>query len=144
MKASSGDGESKSQESRRTHSKRLSSTPPEPVAEQASPEPNGSIALLNESEFPVEQLQQQLVQELNDLVTRLKELSPAFMPTQIPGAQSVLDAVQDVVGKSNFEKMRSVAGDLLDPDTWKGAWYILNQTVQFQTETVTAPLARRI
>ena len=39
-------------------------------------------------------------------------------------------------GKSNFEKFRSVAGDLLDPDTWKGAWFILNSTVQFQTETV--------
>ena len=109
------------------------------VAEAApppsSPEPNGSGAA-PEPEVPVEQLQQQLIQELNNLIARLKELTPAFIPTQIPGAQNMLNAVQDVVGKSNFEKIRSVAGDLLDPDTWKGAWYILNQTVQFQTETV--------
>ncbi len=101
-------------------------TPSEPLNSGAAAEPD----------VPVEQLQQQLVQELNNLVARLKELNPSFVPTQIPGAQNVLNAVQNVVGKSNFEKIRSVAGDLLDPATWKGAWYILNQTVQFQTETV--------
>jgi 1-acyl-sn-glycerol-3-phosphate acyltransferase len=111
-----------------------------PVAEAApppaaAPEPLGSGAAL-ESDVPVEQLQQQLVQELNNLVARLKELSPALIPAQIPGAQQVLDTVQEVVGKSNFEKIRSVAGDLIDPATWKGAWFILNSTVQFQTETV--------
>lgn len=107
----------------------------ETVAPQTPPEPNGSGAA-PDPDVPIEQLQQQLVQELNNLVARLKELNPAFIPAQIPGAHNVLNAVQDVVGKSNFEKMRSVAGDLLDPATWKGAWYILNQTVQFQAETV--------
>jgi 1-acyl-sn-glycerol-3-phosphate acyltransferase len=115
-----------------------------PVAEAAPPppvpEPNGFGAApeaeVPAAEEPVEQLQQQLVQEVNKLVARLKELNPSFIPTQIPGAQNVLDTVQNVVGKSNFEKFRSVTGDLLDPATWKGAWYILNQTVQFQTETV--------
>jgi 1-acyl-sn-glycerol-3-phosphate acyltransferase len=112
----------------------------EMAAPQASPEPNGSGATpesdVPAAEEPVEQLQQQLVQQLNELVARLKELNPALIPEQIPGAQTVLDTVQQVVGKSNFEKFRSVAGDLLDPDTWKGAWFILNSTVQFQTETV--------
>ncbi len=107
----------------------------ETVAPPAPPEPNGSGAA-PDLDVPVEQLQQQLVHELNNLIARLKELNPAFIPAQIPGVHHVLNAVQDVVGKSNFEKMRSVAGDLLDPATWKGAWYILNQTVQFQTETV--------
>jgi len=111
-------------------------TPPiAAAAPQTLPEPNGSGAA-SESDEPVEQLQQQLVQQLNDLVARLKELNPALIPEQIPGAQTVLDTVQHVVGKSNFQKFRSVAGDLLDPDTWKGAWFILNSTVQFQTETV--------
>jgi 1-acyl-sn-glycerol-3-phosphate acyltransferase len=32
--------------------------------------------------------------------------------------------------------LRSVAGDLLDIDTWKGAWFIANQTVQYQANTV--------
>ena len=107
----------------------------EAAAPPTPPEPNGSGAV-SEPDVLVEQLQQQLVQELNNLVARLKELSPSFIPAQIPGARNVLTAVQDVVGKSNFEKMRSVAGDLLDPATWKGAWFILNQTVQFETETV--------
>ena len=111
-------------------------TPAAPTAApQASPEPNDS-SVAPESDVQVEQLQQQLVQQLNDLVARLRELNPALIPEQIPGAQTVLDTVQHVVGKSNFQKFRSVAGDLLDPDTWKGALFILNSTVQFQTETV--------
>jgi len=112
----------------------------EAVAPPTPPEPNGSGAAAEAeapaAEVPMEQLQQQLVQQLNDLVARLKELNPSFIPSQIPGAQTVLDTVQNVVGKSNFEKFRSVAGDLLDPATWKGAWFILNSTVQFETETV--------
>ena len=112
----------------------------EAVAPPTPPEPNGSGAAseldVTAAEVPMEQLQQQLVQQLNDLVARLKELNPSFIPSQIPGAQTVLDTVQNVVGKSNFEKFRSVAGDLLDPATWKGAWFILNSTVQFETETV--------
>jgi 1-acyl-sn-glycerol-3-phosphate acyltransferase len=114
----------------------ISASPAEPPAEKPLPEPNGSgAAAQSEPEVPVEQLQQQLVQELNDLINRLKELSPAFTPTQIPGAQNVIEAAQGILGKANFEKLRSVAGDLLDIDTWKGAWYIANQTVQFQVNT---------
>ncbi len=110
---------------------------PEPVAEKTTPEPNGSTAVPEaEAEIPVEQLQQQLIQELNSLITRLRELSPAFSPSQIPGAQNLIDAAQGALGKANFDKLRSVAGDLLDIDTWKGAWFIANQTVQFQVNTV--------
>jgi 1-acyl-sn-glycerol-3-phosphate acyltransferase len=99
------------------------------------PEPNGGAAA-SEPDVPVEQLQQQLLQELNELINRLKELSPAFTPTNLPGAQNMLDAAQGILGKANFEKLRSVAGDLLDIDTWKGAWFIASQTVQFQAATV--------
>ncbi|NTU66049.1 MAG: acyltransferase family protein, partial [Chloroflexi bacterium] len=64
------------------------------------------------------------------------EISPAFSPSQIPGAQGLIEAAQGIVGKTNFEKIRSVAGDLLDIDTWKGAWFIANQTAQFQANTL--------
>ncbi len=101
-----------------------------------APEPNGSAAPAAEAEVPIEQLQQQLVQELNALIGRLKELSPAFTPAQVPGATGLLSAVQDMLGKTNYEKLRSIAGDLLDLDTWKGAWYLINHTAQIQAETV--------
>jgi 1-acyl-sn-glycerol-3-phosphate acyltransferase len=111
----------------------------EPVLEAAVPRSttaassDGSSGMPEgEAEIPVEQLQQQLIQELNGLIGRLKELTPAFTPAQLPGAQNLLNTMQDIVGKSNFEKLQSVAGDLLDIDTWKGAWYILNQTTQLQ------------
>jgi 1-acyl-sn-glycerol-3-phosphate acyltransferase len=111
----------------------MSSTSAEPAP--ARLEPSGGAAAV-EPELPVEQLQQQLVQELNDLINRLKELSPAFTPANLPGAQNMIEAAQGILGKSNFEKLRSVAGDLLDVDTWKGAWFIASQTVQFQAATV--------
>ncbi len=101
------------------------------------PEPNGSsTSAAPETEVPIEQLQQQLVQELHALIGRLKELSPAFTPAQAPGAPSLLSAVQDMMGKANYEKLRSVAGDLLDVDTWKGMWFILSHTAQLQVNTV--------
>jgi 1-acyl-sn-glycerol-3-phosphate acyltransferase len=113
----------------------ISGPPPEPAFASAQPASNGGTAA-GEAELPVEQLQQQLVQELNDLITRLRELSPAFAPANLPGAQNAIEAAQNILGKSNFDKLRSVAGDLLDIDTWKGAWFIANQTVQFQAATV--------
>jgi 1-acyl-sn-glycerol-3-phosphate acyltransferase len=132
LKPSNGHGEVKVQKAVAALEE-ISVTLPEPVAETASPEPNRSgVTAASELEVPVEQLQQQLVQELNDLISRLKELSPAFTPAQVPGAQNLIEAAQGILGKANFDKLRSVAGDLLDIDTWKGAWFIANQTVQFQ------------
>ncbi len=134
LKPSSGDGEVKVKKAVAAIEE-ISSMPAEPIGEKAAPEPEVASAAAGEPEPPIEQLQQQLVQELNDLINRLKELSPAFTPTNLPGAQNVIDAAQGILGKSNFEKLRSVAGDLLDLDTWKGALYIANQTVQFQAAT---------
>jgi 1-acyl-sn-glycerol-3-phosphate acyltransferase len=115
----------------------ISSTPPEPVVEKAAPEPGGARTPAESGpEVPIEQLQQQLVQELNDLTNRLKELNPAFTPSQLPGMRSVADAVQSVLGEANYEKLRSVAGDLLDVETWKGAWFIANHTAQLQAHTL--------
>ncbi len=113
-----------------------------PVMASAAPPPpppagpdGSSAAEAAGTEVPIEQLQQQLLQELNNLIGRLKELSPAFTPAQMPGAAGVMSAVQDILGKTNFEKVRSVAGDVLDIDTWKGAWYIVSQTAQLQVNT---------
>jgi 1-acyl-sn-glycerol-3-phosphate acyltransferase len=136
LKASDGDGEGKVKKAMASIEE-ISVSPPEASAEKTAPEPNSSnTSAESGQEIPVEQLQQQLIQELNDLINRLKELSPAFTPSQIPGAQVLIEAAQGIVGKSNFEKLRSVAGDLLDVDTWKGAWFIANQTLQFQANTL--------
>jgi len=136
LKAPNGDGEGKVKKALASIEE-ISVSPPEPIVAKTMPDPNGSSsAAASEQEVPVEQLQQQLVQELNELINRLKELSPAFSPSQIPGAQGLIEAAQGILGKANFEKLRSVTGDLLDIDTWKGAWFIANQTVQFQVNTV--------
>ncbi len=136
LKPSNGDGELKVHKAVAALEE-ISVALPEPVVEQAAPEPERPVAAAeSEQEVPIEELQQRLMQELNDLIKRLKELSPAFIPAQVPAAQSVIEAAQGVLGKANFEKLRSVAGDLLDIDTWKGAWFIANQMVQLQTTTL--------
>ncbi len=136
LKPSNGGGEVKVQKAVAALEE-ISVALPEPVVENAAPEPNRSgAAAESEQEVPVEQLQQHLMLELNDLINRLKELSPAFTPAQVPGAESMIEAAQGILGKGNFEKLRSVAGDLLDMDTWKGAWFIANQTVKFQANTL--------
>jgi 1-acyl-sn-glycerol-3-phosphate acyltransferase len=136
LKAPNGDGDIKTKKAVAAIEV-MSITPSTGVAEKTAPEPNGSaIPAEAEPEIQVEQLQQQLVKELNELINRLKELSPAFTPSQLPGARNLIEAAQGMLGKANFEKLRSVAGDLLDIDTWKGAWFIANQTVQFQVNTV--------
>jgi hypothetical protein len=114
LKAPNGDGEGKVKKAMASIEE-ISASPSEPSAEKAKPEPDGSRTdAEGKQEIPVEQLQQQLVQELNELINRLKELSPAFTPSQIPGAQGLLEATQSILGKANLDKLRSVAGDLLD------------------------------
>ncbi len=136
LKPSNGDGEVKVQKAVAALEE-ISVSRPEPAAEKAVPEPNRPDAAAgSEQEIPIEQLQQQLMQQLNDLIVRLKELSPAFTPAQVPAAQSLIEAAQGVFGKANFEKLRSVTGDLLDLDTWKGAWFIANQMVHLQGATL--------
>ncbi len=136
LKAPNGDGEGKVKKAMASI-EGIGVSPSEPSAEKARPEPDGSRTdAESKQEIPVEQLQQQLVQELNELIARLKQLSPAFTPSQIPGAPELIEATQSILGKSNFEKLRSVAGDLLDIDTWKGAWYIANHTLQLQVNTL--------
>jgi 1-acyl-sn-glycerol-3-phosphate acyltransferase len=136
LKVPSGDGEGKVKKAVAAIED-ISLSIPGPGIVPVSPELNGSSTTVEiESDAQAEQLQQQLVRELNDLISRLKELSPAFTPAQMPGAQNLIEAAQGVLGKSNFDKLRSVAGDLLDIDTWKGAWFIANQTVQFQANTL--------
>ncbi len=136
LKPSNGDGEVKVQKAVAALEE-ISVSAPEPSVEKTAPEPNRpGTAAESEPEVAVEQLQQQLLQELNDLINRLKELSPAFAAAQIPAAQSVIEAAQGILGKANFEKLRSVAGDLLDLDTWKGAWFIANQMAHLQVNTL--------
>ena len=114
--------------------------PPTPAAPPPEPEPQQSTQAESsapEPEIPAEQLQQQLIQELNALIARLKELNPMLAAAQIPAARGIMDTVQEVMSRTNLDlgKVRDVANDLLDINTWKGAWFIASQTVQFQTET---------
>jgi 1-acyl-sn-glycerol-3-phosphate acyltransferase len=93
------------------------------------------------AELSDEELRQRLASELDRLVERLQEMNPDYTPPPFSAQRLV-----DVVGRNmrNFspgmlqrirEKMMSgIASDLLDMDTWKGIWYMLNYSMEYQTD----------
>jgi 1-acyl-sn-glycerol-3-phosphate acyltransferase len=86
---------------------------------------------------------QQLIGELDDLITRLRALDPEydpppFSPDQITAA--VEESVQEYpkeVQRDVLERLRSAIDEQwFDPETWKGIWYMLNYTLQYNAGLV--------
>jgi len=86
---------------------------------------------------------QQLIDELDELVRKLKAISPGYTPPPY-SPQRLLDLIEE--NKNRFppefslqivEKLRSSIGeDLFDPDTWKGFWYMLNYYLEYQGDNI--------
>ena len=64
------------------------------------------------------------------------QLPEPFKPDTVLGfMRSALERVTPDVAKGILETLENTnKEDLLDPDTWKGIWYMLNYSLQFQAE----------
>lgn len=94
------------------------------------------------AEPPRAEVQTQLQSEIDRLIARMEEetdyKAPAFTP------QGLLRLLEENAGrfepevlKGILEKLRSsISADLLDLDTWKGIWYVVNYSLQAQADTV--------
>lgn len=88
-------------------------------------------------------LREQLLQELEELLGRLRSLHPGYTPPPF-SPQRLLDLLEESTGRIPAElqlgilgKLRSAIGeDLLDIDTWKGMWYVLNSSLQYQADVL--------
>jgi 1-acyl-sn-glycerol-3-phosphate acyltransferase len=117
------------------------------MTDQESPTPPASGKKIDEREssqpdqLDNEQVRQQLADELDDLIERVKALHPEYSPPPF-SPRGLLKLIEENLGKFTpetqlgiLEKMRStIYEDLFDPDTWRGIWYMLNYSIESQTD----------
>ena len=81
--------------------------------------------------------------ELDELVERLKEFQPDFEPPPY-SERSWVELIQQICTSLPFkipaglvEKLSGVISeDLLDMETWKGLWFMINYSIQYQADFI--------
>ncbi len=88
-------------------------------------------------------LRRQLMKEVEELIGRLRALHPGYTPPPFSprGLLQLLEEGTDRLPAGLrlgiLEKLKDTLGeDLLDVDTWKGMWYVLNSSLQYQADVV--------
>lgn len=88
------------------------------------------------------ELQADLQSEIDRLIARVEATTDYKAPPFTPQAllrllEENASRFQPEVLRGILEKLRAtVSADLLDLDTWKGIWYVLNYSLQAQADTV--------
>jgi 1-acyl-sn-glycerol-3-phosphate acyltransferase len=123
----------------RVHQKLDTKTVPEEP--QISPGGDGRAPDEQVSEEPDSTTREQLAEELEKLIQRVKELKPDYSPPSFSPKRLIqmltenLDQISPDLGLGILEKLRKgISDDLLDIDTWKGIWYMLNYTLEYQSD----------
>jgi 1-acyl-sn-glycerol-3-phosphate acyltransferase len=123
---------------RRTRRK-VQAPEPVPAAEPTTgPEPEPEA-----EEIPQETLRNELIGELDELIRRLRSISPGYNPPPF-SPRGLLEMIEQNVDKfppdvvlGLLGKLRKTIGeDMLDLDTWKGIWYMLNYSVEYQADSL--------
>jgi 1-acyl-sn-glycerol-3-phosphate acyltransferase len=90
-----------------------------------------------------EDLRRQLIAELDELTERIRAISPDYEPPPM-SAQGFRALIEELVAKfpremqlGILEQLRGMINtDMLDVEVLKGAWYMLNYTVQYNVDMV--------
>lgn len=134
-----------------------------PAAEMETDEPEEKIVetaktveVKTADETPAEQSALGvLLEALTQLTHELQERTPAFVPPAFT-PEGLLDLLKNNIDrftpdmhselldtlKSNFEG--TTPQDLVDPETWKGLWYILNYLAQAQAKSTLEYVSERL
>ncbi|MFN2292190.1 MAG: lysophospholipid acyltransferase family protein [Anaerolineae bacterium] len=90
-----------------------------------------------------EQLRRQLLSELDRLVTRLRALTPDYRPPTFSPqrlVELVEQSLEELPGEVQLgivERLRqAIDQGWFEPETWKGMWYMLNYTLQYNAGLV--------
>jgi 1-acyl-sn-glycerol-3-phosphate acyltransferase len=94
-----------------------------------------------EVEISDQALRQQLSAQLDHLIERVQAVTPDYVPPAFT-PQRLLALVEENLNKLSpelqlgiLERLRSAVGeDLFDIDTWKGVWYMLNYSLEYQAD----------
>jgi 1-acyl-sn-glycerol-3-phosphate acyltransferase len=92
-------------------------------------------------EISEQELRRQLIEELDELVVRLQALKPEYEPPPFT-PRGMLDILESNLGRFSpqsglavVERLRStISEDLMDADTWKGIWYMVNYSLEYQAD----------
>ncbi|MCB0159429.1 MAG: hypothetical protein KDD83_14940 [Caldilineaceae bacterium] len=96
-----------------------------------------------------------LVQELNSLAAELQRSQPSIKVPEF-SAGGLVELIKRNLDRFTpdvqMEIIRELKGnlegtspkDLIDPETWKGLWYILNYSAQAQSKAALAALSQRL
>lgn len=86
-------------------------------------------------------LRRQLMIELDQLVERIRALTPEYSPPPFSPKRLIklisenIENMSPEISLGILERLRSSIGqDLFDVDTWKGIWYMLNYTLEYQQD----------
>ena len=96
-----------------------------------------------EEDLPPDELRRQLMNELDKMIGRLQALNPGYSPPPF-SPQKMLEMLNENMGKFSprfqlgiLKKLRgAVNEELFDIETWKGMWFMLNYTLEYQADMV--------
>ncbi|MFN2237185.1 MAG: lysophospholipid acyltransferase family protein [Anaerolineales bacterium] len=102
------------------------------------PEPSGETKTEQEARLRVE-----LQVELDELVERLREIQPDYEPPPL-STSGLIDLIKKYMPDIPFQIHTGITErlsdlireDLLDIETWKGLWFMINYSIQYQTDFV--------
>lgn len=109
------------------------------VAESAA----GAEIPVVEDEPDERQLRRQLMAELDALIGRVQALSPGYNPPPF-SPRRLLDTFEKNLDRfapadrlGILKKLRSAVNeDILDVETWKGLWYMINYSLEYQADVL--------
>jgi 1-acyl-sn-glycerol-3-phosphate acyltransferase len=92
-------------------------------------------------EIPDEEARRQLTEELDQLIERVRKVSPEYSPPPF-SPQRLIKMISENLGLFSpetvsriLQQLRSgVTRDLFDLDTWKGIWYVVNYSLESQRD----------
>ncbi|MEZ4560467.1 MAG: hypothetical protein R2854_29210 [Caldilineaceae bacterium] len=123
--------------------------PPPDAPATAASTPNRTGVRVRKSDFDM------LVQELTSLATELQRSQPSIKVPEF-SSSGLIDLIKRNLDRFTpdvqMEIVRELKGnlegtspkDLIDPETWKGLWYILNYSAQAQSKAALAALSQRL
>jgi 1-acyl-sn-glycerol-3-phosphate acyltransferase len=109
-----------------------------PASEQIEVEDSGEVIPVDE-EFTDRELRQQLMAELDELIVRMQELAPDYRPPDY-SPRKLVEVLEENAERlppslrlGILKRLRgTINEDLLDTETWKGMWYMVNYTLEYQ------------
>ena len=118
---------------------KLAAPEPEPTDFSPDEAPTEEAASPDE---PDASLRRQFVKEVEALIERLRALSPGYATAISPERllevlEEGVEAIPSPIRRGLLGRLRGLVGDdVLDPDTWKGMWYVVNSSLQYQADAL--------